>query len=59
MTKANKFEINMNKLDNVSGGSLVSDNPLMQLAFELERPTKAVLESYSDSKARLINPREW
>lgn len=41
MTKTKNFEIYMNKLENVTGGSLVSKEPLMQLPVELERPSLA------------------
>ena len=41
MTKTKNFEIDMNKLENVTGGSLVSKEPLMQLPVELERPSLA------------------
>jgi hypothetical protein len=41
MTKTKNFEIYMNKLENVAGGSLVSKEPLMQLPVELVRPSLA------------------
>ena len=39
MSKTNKFEIDMNNLENVPGGILVSGKPIMQLSYERERPS--------------------
>ncbi len=75
MTKTKNFEIDMNKLDNVTGGKeiwwcseLEIDRPSSaesrrpQLGIELEsgRPVKPpVVASESILKGRLINPRDW
>lgn len=74
MTKTKNFEIDMNKLENVTGGKeiwwcseLEIDRPSLaesrrpQLGIELEfgRPVKPpVVASESILKGRLINPRE-
>ena len=75
MTKAKNSEIDMNKLDNVTGGKeiwwcseLEIDRPSLaesrrpQFGIELEfgRPVKpSVVASKSILKGRLINPRDW
>lgn len=75
MTKNKNFEIDMNKLDNVTGGKeiwwcseLEIDRPSLaesrrpQLGIELEfgRLVKPpVAASESILKGRLINPRDW
>lgn len=75
MTKTKNFEIDMNKLENVTGGKeiwwcseLEIDRPSLaesrrpQLGIELEfgRPVKPpVVASESILKGRLINPRDW
>ena len=74
MTKTKNFEINMNKLENVTGGKeiwwcseLEIDRPSLaesrrpQFGIELEfgRPVKPpVVASESILKGRLINPRD-
>ena len=63
MTKTKNFEINMNKLDNVTGGKeiwwcseLEIDRPSLA---ESRRPVKPpVVASESILKGRLINPRD-
>lgn len=75
MTKTKNFEIDMNKLENVTGGKeiwwcseLEIDRPSLaesrrpQFGIELEfgRPVKPpVVASESILKGRLINPRDW
>lgn len=64
MTKTNKFEIDTNKLENVTGGKeiwwcseLEIDRPSLA---ESGRPVKPpVVASESILKGRLINPRDW
>ena len=75
MTKTKNFEIDMNKLDNVTGGKEIwwcseleidrpslaeSRRPQLEIELEFGRPVKPpVVASESILKGRLINPRDW
>ncbi|MBP3809681.1 MAG: hypothetical protein ILA15_03035 [Clostridiales bacterium] len=75
MTKTKNFEIDMNKLENVTGGKEIwwcseleidrpslaeSRRPQLEIELEFGRPVKPpVVASESILKGRLINPRDW